>query len=193
MLKTISTDVLINNKISAHQYLIVCLLFEQKYDVLDNYLKKTNTYEQLDEDLTNLSTRGFIHYNSELFPYNSYKSILVSNTNVKLLGKYSNFDEIYNLYPVKVRRPDGKEAFLRKDRKTSEQIYSIIVKENKETHDHILKLLKLELQDREKTNTLGYMKTLVNWLSNREWRDYEDVVDDASYKKDKYLYGTNIE
>lgn len=192
MLKTIDTEVLIKEKLNAHEYIVLCLLFEQKYFILDDYLKSTNTYERFSEIVNNLASKSLIHFNPENSPY-VYKTIVVSIDSVRKLGNYTNFEALHSLYPVKVRRPDGKETFLRKDKRTAEQIYNMIVKGNQDIHNHIMKCLKLEIKDRTAKNNLAYMKTLTNWLSDKEWKEYEDIADDLSYKTNKYLYGTDIE
>lgn len=192
MLRTINTDVLIMNNISAHHYVILNLLYQKKYDVLDEYLTSSNTYEDFPQEVKYLKSKLLVTFNPDNSPYN-YKSILVSSDSIRMLGNYNNFEEIYNIYPVKVRRPDGKENFLRRDRKTCEQLYNVIVKGSRDTHDHIVKCLLFELKDKEANGSLKFMKTLTNWLSDKEWRNYEDVVDDESYKKEKRLYGDTIE
>lgn len=192
MLRTINTDILINNEISAHHYIILNLLYQKKYNILDEYLNSSKTYDDFPKEVKYLQSKLLVHFNSDNSPYN-YKTIVVSSDSIRMLGNYNNFEEIYNIYPIKVRRPDGKENFLRRDRKTCEQLYNIIVKGSQDTHAHIMKCLQFELKDRESTGTLKYMKTLSNWLSDKEWKNYEDVVDDASYLKEKRLYGDTIE
>lgn len=192
MIRQVNTDVLIKHKINAHQFLIVTLLFQQKYDLLDEYLKTSNTYDSLKEDLIHLKESSLIHYNPDLSPYN-YKTIMVSIDGINLLGNYNGFEEILNTYPLKVNRPDGKVAFLRQDRKNTEQIYTLIVKGDRSIHDHLVKCLKYEIDERTKTGSLKFMKTLYNWLADKEWKNYEDVVDYASSKINETKYGETIE
>lgn len=193
MITPLNTDVLIEHKIDGHLYLILVLLFQSKYDLLDDYLKATNTYETFKETLILLKYRDLLYFDEDYFNLFNYSTIKVNEKLVKTLGNISDFEELYNTFPVKVRRPDGKESFLKRDRKTSEQLYSIIIKSNQYDHAHIMKCLKYELEEKELSNSLGYMKTLSNWLSDREWRNYEDCVENNKHNEKLMLYGTTIE
>ena len=48
----------------------------------------------------------------------------------------------------------------------------------KSIQDHIIKCLKYEIEYREKTGNLKYMKRMVTWLSAHEWESFEDQIDD---------------
>jgi hypothetical protein len=168
------------------------MLLQKQYGLLDEYLKKTNTYETFPNDIDYLKSKSLVFY-SVYSPIFEYSHLSVSPDLLSILGNHSNFEELFYTYPLKVRRPDGKEDFLRRDRKTTEQIYSIIVKDNRDVHDHIMKCLKFEMEHKAATGSLGYMKTLLNWLSDKEWKNYEDVVDDDIYRIKQTLYGSTIE
>lgn len=193
MLREIDTNVLIEKEITAHHFVILFLLVQKEYDHLDVYLKATKTYDRIIQDLNYLKTKSLVTFNAETFPNLSYKSVEVSPDFIRKVAKFSNFEDIYYRYPIKTKRPDGNWDYLRRDKASSEKIYNIIVKRNMDVHNKIVKCLNYELRERESTNTLGYMKRLTNWLADQEWKNYEDVVDDASLPKEKNTYGTDIE
>ena len=62
MLREINTHVLIDLKITAHQYVIAMLLLNEAHDHLDDYLNATGSYRAFEEDLSNLATRSLVTY-----------------------------------------------------------------------------------------------------------------------------------
>ncbi|GAG01937.1 unnamed protein product, partial [marine sediment metagenome] len=61
-------------------------------------------------------------------------------------------------------------------------------------HDHILKCLMFEIQEREKEGSMSYMKRLPNWLSSEEWKSYEERVEDSqSVTTEEKSYGHDVE
>jgi len=191
MLREVNTHILIDLRITAHQHIIAMLLLYEAYDHLEEYLKSTNSYDSFEEDLSNLAARTLVAYNPSNI-YN-YKSISVLPSFMQKVAKYDNFEELYSTFPMKVSRPDGIVDYLRKDRRLCKQIYSIITKGNRDTHEHIMKCLRTELNHRLSSNSMGYMKRLSKWLPQREWENYEDVIDDNGLLKPTETYGTNLE
>lgn len=191
MLIKVNTEVLVNMKITAHQFVIVNLLMGKFYDHLDKYLVETNSTESFPDDLAQLAKTSLVAYNKEK-PHN-LKSIVVQPEFLSTLHKDDIFEELYASFPVKVQRPDGTAAFLRRDRRLCKDLYYIITKDDLPTHKHIMSCLGTELEHRKRTNSMQYMKTLQNWLSGKEWENYEDLIDDGSYSnKHANTYGTHL-
>jgi len=190
MLRELNTQVLIDLGISAHQYIIAMLLLNEHFDHLNEYLNSTNTYKSFDEDLKNLSARTLVRYNpSDIY---NYRTITVLPTFMREVAKYDGFEELYNTYPKSVVRPDGKSDYLRRDKRFCKQIYSIVVKDNRDVHEHIMSCLHKELNYRKKNGrAMSYMKRLNKWLSDREWENFEDELHDNSNSGE--VYGTTIE
>lgn len=166
------------------------LLLNEAYDHLDEYLESTNSKEHFKEDLNNLAARSFVSYTPSNIT--DYKSIVVSPLFMRVVAKYDDFEQLYAMYPVSVTRPDGSVDYLRKDRMLCSKIYSIVVKGNKDSHDHIMRCLNSELNYRKSSGTMKYMKRLSKWLSQREWENFEDVIDDAP-RQITESYGTTLE
>lgn len=179
MLRELNTNILIDLRITAHQYIIAMLLLDKQYDHLEKYLNDTNSYNSFEQDLKNLAARTFVRYNpSNIYSFNS---IVVLPPFMKEMGKYDGFEELYNTYPNTVRRPDGKIDYLRRDKPFCKQVYHLIVKDNKHTHDHIIDMLRKELEyKRKQPNGFAYMKRLSKWLSEREWENYETLLVNSS-------------
>jgi hypothetical protein len=191
MLREINSQVLVNLKITAHQFIIMMLVLNEYWGHLEEYLKASNSYENLSEDLKYLADKSFLTYDSSN-PHN-YKSIVVQPPFMKAIGKDDRFDELYLQYPTRITRPDGSVDYLRKDRRHCEQIYSIITKGSQDVHDHIMSCLRAELDYRHANGTINYMKRLGNWLSKREWENFEDIVANNIQIKEDNNYGTALE
>ena len=125
-------------------------------------------------------------------PYN-YKSIVVQPEFLRTLHKDDIFEELLNAFPMKVQRPDGITAFLRKDKRLCKDLYYIITKDDRVKHDHIMLCLATELDYRKKVGSMQWMKTLSKWLSGKEWENFEDLVADGTSQKQSSTYGTHLE
>lgn len=191
MLREVNSHVLVDLKITAHQFMILFMILDGMYAHLDEYLKSNDSYKIFNEDLKKLSELSLLTYDSSNV-YN-YKAIVVTPSFMKRVAKYDFFDELYTAYPTKISRPDGSVDYLRKDRHYCEQVYSIITKSNPDIHDHIMRCLRAELKQREASGTINYMKRLSNWITKREWENYADIVDNNTELKEDNTYGTALE
>lgn len=178
MLRDVNTEVLINLNITAHQFIIAILLMSKQYDHLEKYLKESNSYDALPDDLAQLANKSLITYFKE--QEYEFKSIKVQPEFLRTLWKDDMFEEIYSLFPIKTTRPDGVVQYLRRDKRLCKDLYYIITKDDRVKHEHIMEHLKFELEYRTKTNAMKWMKTLQNWLSGREWENFEDLVADGA-------------
>ena len=198
MLRDVNTEVLITLEITAHQFIIAILLMNKYYDHLEKYLRSTDTYDAFPDDLRRLSIKSLVAYpvmkslESTSKPYN-YKSIVVQPEFLRTLYKDDIFEELMLKYPQKATRPDGMVAYLRRDKRLCKDLYYIITKDDRPTHEHILTCLEYELEYRKKNNAMQWMKTLQNWLSGKEWENFEDLVADGTSAKQTNTYGTQLE
>lgn len=100
-----------------------------------------------------------------------------TETLISIIGKQKDyFDELYDIFPVYVLRPDGQKGFLRANVNKCRLQYKKIVGKSKATHEHIIKCLNFELTERLRSNKLGYMKTMWKWLTNHEWEAFEEQM-----------------
>jgi hypothetical protein len=192
MLRDVNTEVLINLNITAHQFIIAILLMSKQYDHLKKYLEASKSYDTFPDDLKQLSNKSLVTY-TESNEYN-FKSIVVQPEFIRTLWKDNMFEEIYSIFPIKTTRPDGNVQYLRRDKRLCKDLYSILTKDDRVKHEHIINHLKFEIDYREKTNSMKWMKTLQNWLSGREWENFEDLVADGSSisKIPINTYGTKL-
>jgi hypothetical protein len=192
MLREVNTHVLIDLKLNAHQYIILILLMNGFHDHLEEYLEETNSKESFPDDLTYMSQLHLVSFHKEK-PYD-VKSIVVQSEFISSMSKDDGFIELFETYPNKVMRPNGVIDYLRKDKRMCKDIYSIITKDDRSVHEHIMKCLRYELKYRERNNALQWMKRLSKWLSGREWENFEDQVDDRSLQQTPGNdYGTKLE
>ena len=86
------------------------------------------------------------------------------------------FDEFYEVFPTYVARPDGTKGFLRTNINRCRNEYKKIVGKSKAMHEHIMKCLKFEVNDKMMTGKLGYFKTMWKWLVQHEWEVIEEQM-----------------
>ena len=183
---------LVEHKITAHQYIILKMLSLNKSKELISYLKHTDTWNNIIEEIEKLDKLGFIeYYPRDIF---SIKRVVLNDKFATTHGfNFDGFSELYNEFPVKVVRPDNKEEYLRLERGEARRLYNHIVDNDKHKHRQLMTALKNELEDRERKNTMMYMRKLKNWLANGEWEKYADSSDAAELSSQTVKYGEDIE
>src|SRR6056297_1641505 len=126
MILEIDTKFLINNNISAHQYLILFYISKGEYDALKAYLNKSDTFINLHEDTRILFNAGFlIKPLSDNITFRQLKPSPKFIQEITYTG--DPFDEFYHLFPTKALRPDGNYDYLRVDRNRCRKLYHNIV------------------------------------------------------------------
>ena len=192
MLLEVSTETLNKLKLTAHQFLIIKMLHDHRIIELNEYLKNTKSESTLGYDLFVLSDRGFLNYDAS--DPEDLNIIKVSQLFSKLVSEGSFFEELFDIYPRKINRPNGTIDYLRTDRSTCNILYTFYTLNNRSKHDHILNCLKLEITTRQKEGSLGYMKRMPSWLVSREWESYADrIADSTGVQLENQGYGTDVE
>lgn len=90
------------------------------------------------------------------------------------IDKY--FKEFYDMYPAYVDREGFKKSFLRANTKKCKREYKKIIENSEERHRYILQCLQFELRKRLREDSLGYMKTMWKWITNREWEAIDEEM-----------------
>ena len=194
MVVDINTDFLINNKISANQFLLLSLLLADKRSILKDYLLMNNvSVEQINTDIAYLQEKGFLEGNVEgLYDLTFIRPTIKLR---QLLNSDDLFTEFLMTFPLKVTRNDGTLDYLRTDQSKARMLYLANTRGKKSIHDHILKCLKHEIKYREENGSMKYMKRMTSWLSSQEWESFEDQIDDLgniTFKDTDLGYGTEL-
>lgn len=116
------------------------------------------------------------------------------DTKKRLKQDKSWFDEFYEVFPVYVTRPDGTKGFLRSNINKCRKEYNRIVGKSRAMHEHLIKCLQFEIDNKMITGKIGYMKTMWKWLTQREWEVTEEEMQ-FSMEQDinnEVAYGANI-
>lgn len=184
MILELDTSLLTKLNISINQLVFLSL-------VMNNNQKDNQDIHELlsrvnEEEIQDLVNRNIVvvEYLTNATSYN-----LSENTiNIIKSKKDSMFDEFYNTFPVYVMRPDGTKGFLRSNINKCRKEYNQIVGKSSAMHEHIMKCLRYELEDKMRTGKLGYMKTMWKWITQHEWECYEDQLQ----VKEEDQYGTTV-
>lgn len=103
------------------------------------------------------------------------------------------FDEFYEVFPVYVMRPDGTKGFLRSNINKCRKEYNKIVGKSIAMHEHIMKCLKFEIDNKMITGKTGYFKTMWKWLTQREWEVIEEQLQyEGNNQLNTDTYGTTV-
>lgn len=188
MIIQFDTKTLISNGITAHQLVLAYLIRSNDHALLMKYVFVSNTKHQLNSDLEALYNANFISgFRIDKIDWGKIK---VTNNFIKLLANESLFEELFLNYPEFVIRPDGTEGIVRtRDLSIAYFYNNNVVRGNKDIHEHILKCLEEEIEDRTRRDTLKYMKKLPRWLREEDWKNYSL----KATKMSEEVYGTKIE
>ena len=190
MVIEVNTNSLIENSLTASQYIALHLLFEQKYATYTLWIE---TYD-LHKEMEGLVGKYIYNYDKKTRP----ESIAYNKAAVQALLKLedSGFWDLLSRYPIKVPDRNGGARYLRPASMTADMNqklkmkYDRIVSKSKHKHEHIMRCLEAELWFRKKGNSLQFMRSLEVWLNRREWQNYEHLIEMSNSikttKTDKY-------
>mgnify|MGYP003637583719 FL=1 len=189
-------SILIEKDLSFEEYCILYCYVYNKVDSLKEYYLGRNMIP-----VYKLQEKGYVHINlqsmriEDAVPTNKgitfIKSLVDSYTDQKadnpLLADENLLDlaeDIYSeefkaffaAYPVKVRRINGREDNLREGKKEIKQLYLTIIQRNKITPQRLQKILEIYIEEKKRTGSAAYLKTLKNWLKQEIWKDVIDWV-----------------
>lgn len=103
--------------------------------------------------------------------------------------KEDMFNEFYKLFPVYVTRPDGTKGFLRANINKCRKEYNRIIGKSRAMHEHLMKCLNWEIENKMMTGKLGYMKTMWKWLTQSEWETLEEQM---QFEQEGGTYGCTV-
>lgn len=182
-------------RISIHQYVILKLAYEGNLKLLEKYLRASSTLGTIVDDLDHLYETDFIESPPNVNAI--LTSIVVSDKYSRLfLTKNDAFEEFYQLFPVRVLRPDGTNDYLRVDHKRSKLLYRNIVGSDLSKHQMLISCLKREIDDRTKRGQLSFMKRMPMWLISESWKVYADSDagnQNSTHRDNRIGYGQTIE
>lgn len=186
---TLNTE---KNGISTLQYLIGYLLLNREFEKIKE-IKSEVGEEILIKILTSLSKSRFIASLKSIKDLD-YDNIIIRNKFRVLVDDIKDrdfFDELLEIYPKSVIRPDGTKDYLRSDLKRCRVKYRNITNNRLKKHNEILDALKFEVNIKTKEGTLKFMKRLPKWLMEEGWTLYQERMNDNSSNIN--TYGTDIE
>lgn len=102
------------------------------------------------------------------------------------------FQVFFELFPTSVVRQDGLKDYLRINLNRCKKLYKQIVGNSRTKHDHIVRCLLYEIENKRKTSKMGYFKRMPNWLSSEQWEEAEEMMKDKALPI-SVTYGTDME
>lgn len=193
MLLQVDVDSLIKNHLTIDQFLVASMIYEKNYVLLEHYLDLYSSNE-LKVLFIGLIKAGLIDNIGDIVepPYD-FQKFTVRSSFIKILAQGDFFDELVQVYPASITRPDGTKDYLRTDLNRCRKLYSKITGDKYIIHLNILDCLKYEVSLRRKESNLSYMKRLPNWLRSEEWKSYEQRMKDEAYDSDLFEINTGKE
>lgn len=167
----ISVEFLKENKLSLGQYVYMWTLFNQ---LKDPYIVSLSMYEyikllalglvyRVDDKTFDLTDKGFDLFNKD----DSLFSIFINEFPTRVMGKGAP----RSLSPAS---PDtlGAEKIRKK--------WNSVTRRNSDLQRKIINCLKKEVEIRQRSNDLYWMRNAETWLNKCTWEDYEYLLDEET-------------
>lgn len=186
-------NILLRKGLTADDYTICTLIKEKKYGLLK--LMYEILGDSMHERIAILVKEEYLSFNG-LGTIMPIKELKVTQKFESLISVDDPFEEFYNKYPTSVIRIDGKRDYLRGDKAKCRIRYKKLTDKNPLYHKHILECLVRELEQKEKSQNMGYFKRMINWIDQEEWKKHETEYKEDSINNKSFNnigdYGSNL-
>jgi hypothetical protein len=206
---------LIENNLSLREYFILYCKVYDKEHLIDKYQEKF-TDLKLFSVYGKLVTKGFLlrldgdkgYISTEKgddFIYGLVDSYADQKSDNPFLGDEditeisdsvydTEFKKFLDAYPVKIRRTNGTESYLKEGTKEIKELYVKIITGKRATPQQMQDAIEYYVRRYTDSGNLPYLKTLKNWLLQEIWRDVLGHISGPNYKPVKTVnYGGKIE
>jgi len=168
---TINIEKMISSGVLIESHFVLDCVLKSKKDVLSKYLEKCGKIST--SAINQLMNNAYIE-EIDLNEKITFDKFIITEKGLKYFDKEKVnhdelFDEFKGLFPKKT--PQGRRLHLDPD--ASRKKYKAIV-DSIETHNTIIKCLKLEINDRTKTANLDFMNSMPVWLNQKNYKVYLD-------------------
>ena len=172
----IDVNLLIENNISADDFLALYAIYRKGFKTLDKL--------ELNPNWDNLQSKGYVKLGD------SVEKHIIRQEFIDLFS--SDFDQMFaeliSTYPMKVSTNRGYRILHAADpncksNQKAKAKYSRIVGTKKFVHEKIMKLLKVQL--RVERGKLEYMQQLEVWLNNHTWEKYINMDENAGQSENR--------
>ena len=191
MVVDIDINKLLRLGISAEDYFFLRALQKKGVASLRKYYLQNP--KPGDSVLESLVEKRLIH-NANRHNEFDLEKIVVRNKFLDAAKPSTNeFEELYNVYPVKVTRPDGSIDYLRTDKTRCKRSYATKIKSGEVIHADVMEGLRFEISQRESDGSIAYMKRLPKWLASEEWLAWKERLSELNERVETFGYGLKLE
>ncbi len=187
MIIEIDLEKVLDLNISVNQYIFIKSLNSNQ---MGKGIKSFVNYRISDDEIVDLINR-------EILTKNSTKENATLTDQFKQImdGTFEKdfFQVFYEIFPTSVVRPDGIKDYLRTDLNRCKKLYKQIVGNNSVKHDNIVRCLNYEIEQKRRTNKMGYFKKMRTWLISEQWLESEEALKDVKPLISTTVYGTDIQ
>jgi len=185
----LETDFLLKNNLSPNEAVLLSLLYEGKNKVVKE-LSTGLKQDPFEYELVRLKELGYVEGKTAL-------SLKLTEKGKEVYEARDYFQEFLDAFPTSVIRKDGKRAYLKTDKKRSRDKYFKITRKRKDIHEHILKCLKYEVEQRTASGDMMWFKGMPNWLAAEEWENWGERMKDEErikiFEGEGKDYGSELE
>lgn len=166
MVIEVNIESCLNYKITPGQYVLLNLLWQKKTNTATALLKDDASLRESIKDLTD---RGYILKTGASFIIERKKCNELFG-----LSEDQDFWEFFSTFPLKVSskgttRPLRAQDPSSKNALEARSKYKARVK-TKAAHRHVMACLEAELDQKRRSNSLGFMQNILTWLNQSTWQ-----------------------
>ena len=175
----IDIDLLIENDISADDYLALYAVYRKGYKTLDKL--------SINPDWEKLQKKCFVKLGSKPSEHTIRQEFIdLFSSDFEQM-----FTELLNAYPLKVSIKNGGYRILKaadpnaRANNKSRERYKKVVGTKRFLHDKIMKLLQVQL--RVNRDNLEYMQQLEVWINNHTWEKYINIDENDTGSENRII------
>lgn len=172
MIVEVDVQVCLDSKLTISEFVFLSLLWQKKANTAIELMKNDIG---LQKSIPDLHKRGYLIVKDKLWIIDRKKCNL-------LFGKRedSDFWEFFSTYPMKVSLNGATRVLRAQDPNSKNAIeamgkYKARVK-SKAMHRHVMACLNAELEQKKRSNKLGYMQNIITWLNQQSWQMSEYLL-----------------
>jgi len=181
MVVEVNIESCLEMSITASQYVFLNLLWQKKVNTAKSLFVKD---QSLKDSIPDLLDRGFLIKTGASF-------VIERKACGRIFGSSEDQDfwEFFSTFPLKVSANGSTRALRALDPNSKNALdarskYKARVK-TKAMHRHVMACLNAEMEQKRRSNSLGYMQNIVTWLNQSTWQLSEYLLQNEQPKATK--------
>lgn len=179
---------LIKSGLSIQSYFILICISNDYKELLELYVNKCGKIDR--SDFKFLKDEGYLNIKNEFITFDNLE---ITDKTKELFDFASKLDhkrffaELKDVYPSRIKIATNRFRTLHCNMSECAKKYRVIV-DSEETHNKIIKCVKMYVKELENSNKLEFIQQLPTWINQRNYEAYLDRINEGAEISDNVQY-----